>query len=42
MKEGGERLLIVPSELGFGSGGIPGMIPPDSTLVFEITLLQVD
>ena len=42
MKEGGQRLLIVPSELGFGAGGIPGMIPPDSTLVFEITLLQVD
>lgn len=42
MKEGGQRLLVVPSELGFGAGGIPGMIPPDSTLVYEITLLQVD
>ena len=42
MQEGGQRLLVVPSELGFGTGGIPGMIPPDSTLVFEITLLQVD
>lgn len=42
MKEGGQRLLVVPSELGFGAGGIPGMIPPDATLVYEITLLQVD
>ena len=40
MKEGEKRLLVIPPELAYGSSGRPG-IPPNSTLVFEIDLLEV-
>jgi FKBP-type peptidyl-prolyl cis-trans isomerase len=40
MKEGGLRRLIVPPSLGYG-GVRNQSIPPNSTLVFEIELLQV-
>ncbi len=41
MNEGGLRAVIVPPELAFGAQGIPGRIPPHSTMVFEIELLRV-
>jgi len=41
MKEGGRRVVIIPPELAFGESGIPGYIPPDSFLVFEIELLAI-
>lgn len=41
MREGGERLIVVPSALGFGNAtGIPG-VPPNSTLVFDVILNQL-
>jgi peptidylprolyl isomerase len=40
MKEGETRQLVVPPLLGYGSDPKPG-IPPNSTLVFEIELLDV-
>jgi FKBP-type peptidyl-prolyl cis-trans isomerase len=39
MKVGGKRRLIVPSELGYGAKGFKEIIPPNSTLVYEIELL---
>ncbi len=41
MREGGRRLLVIPSQLAYGAGGIPGVIPPWSTLVFRVELLEV-
>src|SRR5262245_48982249 len=41
MKEGGERLIVMPSALGFGPQGAPG-VPPNSTLIYDILLHRID
>ena len=42
MREGDKWELTIPSELGYGSQGAGGVIPPDATLIFEIELLKID
>lgn len=41
MKVGAKAKLVCPSEIAYGSRGIPGTIPADATLVFEVELLEI-
>ena len=41
MSPGTVRKVIIPPDLGYGKRGAGGVIPPDSTLYFEMKLISI-
>ncbi len=41
MKVGDKITLFIPPHLAYGERGIPGVIPPDSELIFELEIVEI-
>ena len=40
MKKGGRRVLVLPPHLSYGDVGVEGRVPPNATLIFDLTILK--
>ncbi|MCG8336079.1 MAG: FKBP-type peptidyl-prolyl cis-trans isomerase [Proteobacteria bacterium] len=40
MKKGSKWEIFIPPELAYGSKGVPGVIPPNSVLIFKVELIK--
>ena len=41
MSPGSRATITCPPELAYGHAGVPGIVPPDSTLIFDVELFEV-
>jgi FKBP-type peptidyl-prolyl cis-trans isomerase len=41
MKVGEKRVLTVPAEMGYGTRGAGGIIPPNASLIFDVELVEI-
>ena len=41
MQVGGIRTIVIPSDMGYGSRGAGSVIPPNSDLIFEVELIEI-
>ena len=42
MSVGERAVLTISPDQGYGAKGVPGSIPPNSTLIFDVELLKVN
>ncbi len=42
MKPGGKAYLLIPPQLGYGERGAANVIPPNSTLLFQVELFKIE
>ncbi len=42
MQAGGKYIITLPSDLAYGAEGVPGVVPPDCAIQFEVTLLNFE
>lgn len=41
LRVGDRAKLTIPPYMGYGAAGVPGVIPPNSTLIFDVELVDV-
>ncbi|KEF35603.1 peptidylprolyl isomerase [Deinococcus sp. RL] len=41
LRVGDKARLTIPSHLAYGAAGVPGVIPPHATLIFDVELVDV-
>ena len=41
IKLGGKAKLTISADYAYGASGIPGVIPPSATLIFEVELMNI-